>query len=66
MSLRFASPGGNASTRTGQEIAPPGHYAFNGILYVCPAGFYGATQGLSTATCSGACSVPGYYCPGEY
>ena len=57
--------GGNVSTRTGQQIAPPGHYAFNGILYVCPAGFYGATSGLSTATCSGPCSVPGYYCPGQ-
>lgn len=53
------------STRTGQEQAPAGHFAFNGVLYVCPAGYYGSTVGLTTATCSGPCAVPGYYCPGK-
>ena len=57
------SVGGNDSTRSGQQIAPPGHYAFNGILYACPAGTFGASQGLHTAACSGRCGVPGYYCP---
>jgi hypothetical protein len=56
--------GGNVSSRVAQEIAPPGHYAFNGVLYVCPAGYYGATSGLTSPTCSGPCSVRGYYCPG--
>lgn len=58
--------GGNVSTRIAQELAPAGHYAFNGVLYVCPAGYYGATVGLTTSTCSGPCAVPGYYCPGEF
>lgn len=60
----FYNPGGNVSTRISQELAPAGHYAFNGVLYVCPAGYFGGTVGLTTATCSGPCSVPGYYCPG--
>lgn len=49
----------------GQEIAPAGHYAFNGVLFVCPAGYYGAVPGLASPTCSGPCAVPGYYCPGK-
>lgn len=57
--------GGNDSTRVSQAIAPPGHYAVNGLLYVCPAGYYGATSGLYTATCSGLCKIPGYYCPSK-
>jgi hypothetical protein len=57
--------GGNVSSRVDQEIAPAGHYAFNGVLYVCPAGYYGAVPGLTSPSCSGACNVPGYFCPGE-
>lgn len=61
----YYSIGGNDSTRTGQAIAPPGHYAVDGHLYVCPAGYFGATEGLSTPECSGLCQVPGFYCPSK-
>ena len=32
------------------------------VQVLCPAGTYGADEGLSSAGCSGPCS-PGYYCP---
>ena len=35
---------------------------FTGCPHYCPAGYFGATDTLTTATCSGACS-PGTYCP---
>jgi len=34
-----------------------------GLLYVCPAGRYGASTAMSDNQCSGACSIPGFYCP---
>jgi hypothetical protein len=56
------SIGGNQSTRDAQTIAPVGSFAQNGILYLCPAGRYGASQGMHTSACSGVCSR-GYFCP---
>lgn len=62
-----AAEGGDGAsavvTRTSQSIAPPGYYARKGIKYICPAGKYGATAGLSTPECSGDCDVDGFYCP---
>jgi hypothetical protein len=57
--------GGNESTRNRQTIAPPGYFALEGLLYPCPAGYYGAISGLSSPTCSGICNIPGYYCPSK-
>lgn len=59
----YYATGLNESTRTGQRMAPIGSYAINGILYKCSAGRYGATEGLSSSTCSGVCNINGYYCP---
>lgn len=59
----YYSTGGNESTRFGQTVSPMGHFASLGLLFVCPAGTYGASEGLTTALCSGRCLVPGYYCP---
>jgi hypothetical protein len=61
----FYSVGGDESTRSSQEQAPPGYFAFDGILYKCRAGYYGAVSGLSSSYCSGPCTVPGFYCPCE-
>lgn len=63
VSTGYYSIGGNESTRVSQQIAPEGHYAHSGLLYVCPAGTYGSVPGLSSSSCSGPCRVPGYYCP---
>ena len=54
--------GHDNTTRASQVISPVGHYALNGILHYCPAGTYGNTTGLSTASCSGLCQA-GFYCP---
>ncbi|KAJ1420393.1 hypothetical protein B484DRAFT_351281 [Ochromonadaceae sp. CCMP2298] len=59
----YYSSGGDMATRSAQIISPPGHFALAGLLYVCPAGSYGATSGLSSASCSGPCDVRGFYCP---
>lgn len=58
----YYSIGGAADTRTGQTIAPRGKYAYGGLLFTCPAGFYGASEGLTTSSCSGPC-VAGFFCP---
>ena len=43
--------------------APAGYFSPDGAtLSVCPGGTFGATAGLSSASCSGQC-LPGYYCP---
>ena len=55
--------GGNESTRYAERIAPPGYYAMHGLLYPCPAGYFGAIMGLKTPECSGKCYLNGYYCP---
>jgi hypothetical protein len=44
-------------------LCPIGSYCPDGIEKVqCPAGSYGATQGLTHRECSGPC-LPGHYCP---
>lgn len=58
----YYSIGGNQSTRDDQTVAPAGSFAQDGILYLCPAGRYGAMNGLSSSVCSGPC-MKGYYCP---
>lgn len=58
----YYSTGGTEATRTGQSIAPQGSYACAGLLYPCRAGFFGASEGMTVATCSGPCAA-GFYCP---
>lgn len=41
---------------------PGGSYCLGGIILPCPAGRYGATEGLQSAFCSEECP-PGTYCP---
>lgn len=65
VSIGWYTIGGNESTRIGQAIAPRGYYALKGLLYPCPAGYYGAEEGMSSPQCSGMCFVDGYYCPGK-
>ena len=43
------------ATRSNYTLAPRGSYAVAGLLYVCPAGRYGASAGLADNQCSGAC-----------
>lgn len=44
-------------------ICPVGYYCPDGVQKIqCPAGWYGATQGLTHRQCSGTCRQ-GYYCP---
>lgn len=58
----FYTVGGeDPTTRKDQLIAPVGYYAVGGLLFSCPAGRYGATQGLTEPDCTGPCA-PGYYC----
>mmetsp|Transcript_16743 Transcript_16743/g.24809 ORF Transcript_16743/g.24809 Transcript_16743/m.24809 type:complete len:534 (-) Transcript_16743:223-1824(-) len=52
----------DVTTRSGQAICEKGTYCMKGTRYACTAGTYGATEGLSTATCSGFCKA-GWYCP---
>jgi hypothetical protein len=59
----YYSTGLDDSRRDAETIAPPGHYAIAGLVYVCPAGYYGETEGLSKPTCTGSCLIPGWYCP---
>lgn len=61
--LGYYSIGGNVSSRSGIQIAHRGHYAFQGLLYPCPAATYGQTEGLSSPGCTGRCLIPGYFCP---
>ena len=37
-----------------------GHYCVAGVVAKCPAGRYGATEGLGSATCSGLCAAGRY------
>lgn len=43
-------------------MCPSGTYCQDGVQSPCPSGRYGAVAGLSSAMCSGMCSV-GYFCP---
>ena len=36
-------------------VCPEGNFCVSGLRFPCPAGSYGATQQLATATCSGLC-----------
>lgn len=45
-----------------QAICPTGHYCTNGLKKKCPKGTYGASDGLTSASCSGQCRK-GYHCP---
>lgn len=63
--LGYYSTGGNESTRYDITIAPAGYFAVKGLVYPCQAGYYGAIAGLSSPTCSGLCTIPGYYCPSK-
>ena len=60
----YYSVGGDGpESRTSYIIAPKGYYATRGLLYPCPAGYYGALEGLSSTECSGPCTIRGFYCP---
>lgn len=59
----YYSINGDQNTRSGYVIAPVGYYATNGLLYACAAGRYGHTTGLTSAHCTDACLIPGYFCP---
>jgi hypothetical protein len=48
-------------TRDAVVPAEPGFYAVAGVKHPCQAGLYGATSGLSTRRCSGACPA-GHQC----
>ncbi|KAJ8535084.1 hypothetical protein ON010_g13655 [Phytophthora cinnamomi] len=45
------------STSPTQSPCPGGNFCVDGVQYPCPAGTYGATTGLASKTCSGACQV---------
>jgi len=49
-------------TMPAQSVCEKGHYCVRGVSYECPAGRYGAVQGLSHYNCSAICPV-GHYCP---
>ena len=54
-------PGANISTGV---TCPLGHFCIGGVPTLCAAGKYGASTGLSSASCSGDCScASGTYCP---
>ena len=44
-----------------QTPCPVGYYCTLGVRSVCPAGYFGASAGLASSSCSGVCA-PGYYC----
>ncbi|ETV76523.1 hypothetical protein, variant 1 [Aphanomyces astaci] len=51
-----------ATIRVNQQICERGMYCTQGQKRKCSSGTYGATEGLTTALCTGTCPV-GYYCP---
>ncbi|KAL7533460.1 hypothetical protein ACHAXR_010386 [Thalassiosira sp. AJA248-18] len=58
----FSVGGTNETTRTGQQIAPKGHYASNGIVKPCHEGHFSSSKGMFDESCSGICEG-GWYCP---
>ena len=44
---------GNATLRNGTAACPAGSYCTGGVAALCPAGYYGNTTSLSSATCTG-------------
>jgi len=58
----YSTGGANATVREGQLQCGEGSYCAHGIKYDCPAGAFGSSRGLSSATCSGLCER-GHWCP---
>ena len=52
----------DAALQVTQRRCEPGHWCRDGVRYACPAGRYGATTGLYSDLCTGACAA-GHYCP---
>ena len=50
------------ATRTGQRRCGPGTFCLGGLAFFCPAGTFGAGEGLASEECSGRCFA-GTYCP---
>ncbi|ETP36553.1 hypothetical protein F442_15532 [Phytophthora nicotianae P10297] len=50
----------NQTTRSNHHICDKGSYCSGGVKRLCPAGTYGATDGLSTAACTAPCPA-GFY-----
>lgn len=51
----------SSDVRASERICEPGYYCLDGIRRPCPAGFFGASAGLASASCDGSCP-PGMYC----
>jgi hypothetical protein len=63
--VTFPLSGGSPTavgTADRQTACQPGFYCVNGIRRQCPAGTYGLTTKLTTAACTGPCTL-GFYCP---
>ncbi|CAM9176752.1 unnamed protein product, partial [Choristocarpus tenellus] len=45
-----------------QRVCPKGHFCRDGMLFSCPGGTFGETEGLVQEGCSGICPS-GWYCP---
>ncbi|ETW03965.1 hypothetical protein H310_04372 [Aphanomyces invadans] len=58
----FCGVGQTVLTQTSSVVAPSGSYALEGQCYICPGGYFGASSGQTSLTCSGLCAA-GYYCP---
>ena len=60
----YFSEGGNVdgTTRTKQTKCPKGSYCRFGLRFDCPAGTYGAAEGVQINTCTGP-ATPGFYTP---
>ncbi|GMF12012.1 unnamed protein product [Phytophthora lilii] len=50
----------NETTRLNQHVCEMGSYCIAGVKRLCPAGTYGSSEGLSTASCTAPCPA-GYY-----
>ncbi len=53
-----------ATNGTG-SACPAGTYSMGGsaTCSMCPVGRFGSTSALTSSSCTGACTVPGFYCP---
>eukprot|EP00947_MAST-08B_sp_MAST-8B-sp1_P003749 g3749.t1 len=62
----YFSIGGTPQTRQDIELCPVGHFCIEGAKTLCPAGFYGDTQGVYQGNCTEGekqCEA-GYRCEG--
>jgi len=57
-----ADEGHFTSNGSSQSTCPPGSFCVGGVAYLCPAGRYGSSTGLSSNVCDGP-SEAGYYTP---